>query len=995
MAQPRDPDAIREDEMQYGAVGMTREEMDEKYPNRPRNHSKTLPFHDLFTRLFNPLNENKKQPARGKLPRRAGHGPSPQEQRRRVIEAFIARWRKNVGDDFYPALRLILPDKDRDRGVYGLKENAIGKLLVKLTKIDKNSDDGYGLLHWKIPGQTAASRLAGDFAGRCYEVLSKRPMRTTVGNMTIAQVNAQLDKLAAASGEAESLAIFETLYARMNADEMMWLIRIILKQLKVGASEKTILHLWHPDGETLFSVSSSLQRVCWELYDPRVRLEREEAGVGLMQCFQPQLAQFQMPTSFQKMVELLRPTNDDAEFWIEEKLDGERMQMHVVQDASHPGGWRFRFWSRKAKDYTYLYGDGLLDDGSSLTRHLTQALAPGVRNLILDGEMITWDMGLDKMVPFGTLKSAAISEQKKRMGDDDDSAGHRPLFRVFDMLYLNDKQLTQYTLRDRRRALEKAIRPVHRRLEIHQLTRATTADAIEPLLREVVANASEGLVLKNPRSMYRLNSRNDDWLKVKPEYMSEFGESLDCVVIGGYYGSGRRGGMLSSFLCGLRVTANHVQAGANPEKCFSFFRVGGGFSTDDYAEIRHHTEGKWRTWNASKPPSEFIELAGGERRQIERPDMWIRPRDSVVVSVKAASIGPSDNFARGITLRFPRFRKLRLDRSWDSALTLEELENLQRKVDEESLTKAMTVEDTKRRKPKRVKRELVIAGDEDAPLPAEPLQGRRTGIFEGLEFSVLSESPRPYKKSKAQLEAIIKENGGSISQRATALSQTVLLADKKTVKVASLIKAGAVDIIRPIWIQDCLEPGDGGAAVLLPFEERHLLHATEETRTAAARNTDQFGDGFARSVSVEELKRTTDAMTAKRESSTDADTAVAAFLAELDERAKGVSYMRAFMFARCVVRLLAVDEDCVTRRAVDKLALYVRYAGGRCVGEDEEVVATHVVIVGEDAERVRRLADEVRGRMAGGRRLARLVNGSWVEDCWGERTLLDEERYAV
>jgi len=589
--------------------------------------------------LFNPLNENKKQPAGGPARKKGPHGAhslSPQEQRRHIIERFITRWRKDVGDDFYPALRLILPDKDRDRGVYGLKESAIGKLLVKLMKIDKNSEDGYNLLHWKIPGQTMAARLAGDFAGRCFEVISKRPMRTDVGDMTIAEVNEQLDRLAASSGEGENLRIFETFYNRMNAEEMMWLIRIILKQMKVGATEKTFLYLWHPDGEALFSVSSSLRRVCWELYDPAMRLEQEEAGISLMQCFQPQLAQFQMPASFQRMIELLRVTEEDPEFWIEEKLDGERMQMHMIEDPDHPGGMRFCFWSRKAKDYSYLYGNGFMDGNSALTRHLKNAFASGVRNLILDGEMITWDMGIDKIVPFGTLKTAALSEQQNKSNSD--AAGHRPLFRVFDILYLNDKQLTQYTLRDRRRALEKAVNPVHRRLEIHSYTPATSADAIEPLLREVVANASEGLVLKNPRSMYRLNSRNDDWLKVKPEYMSEFGESLDCLIIGGYYGSGRRGGMLSSFLCGLRVTQNHIQAGANPEKCFSFFKVGGGFRGEDYAEIRHHTEGKWIEWDAKNPPSEYIELGGGEAKQLERPDMWIRPKDSVVVSVKAASV---------------------------------------------------------------------------------------------------------------------------------------------------------------------------------------------------------------------------------------------------------------------------------------------------------------------------------------------------------------------
>jgi DNA ligase 4 len=532
-----------------------------RYPNRPHNCSKTLAFHELFTTLFNPLNDNKKKPTGPPVARakQGPHGllnPSPHEARRLIIERFISRWRNEVGNDFYPALRLIIPEKDRDRAMYGLKEKAIGKLLVRLMKIDKNSEDGHNLLNWKLPGQTVASRMAGDFAGRCFEVLSKRPMRTSVGDMRIAEVNELLDKLSAAQKEENQLPIFEIFYKRMNAEELLWLIRIILRQMKVGATEKTFLDLWHPDGEALFNVSSSLRRVCWELTDPSIRLEGDEAGITLMQCFQPQLAQFQMH-SFQKMVDNMCPTEDDTEFWIEEKLDGERMQLHLIEDNTIPGGKRFCFWSRKAKDYTYLYGSGFGDENSALTQHIKGAFDPLVRNLILDGEMITWDPESDIMVPFGTLKTAALSEQRNPY----QNTGQRPLLRVFDILYLNDEPLTRYTLRDRRRALERVVKDVHRRLEIHQYESAHSAEAIEPLLRKVVAEASEGLVLKNPRSMYRLNSRNDDWMKVKPEYMTEFGESLDCVVIGGYYGSGHRGGRLSSFLCGLRVDQNQVQKG--------------------------------------------------------------------------------------------------------------------------------------------------------------------------------------------------------------------------------------------------------------------------------------------------------------------------------------------------------------------------------------------------------------------------------------------------
>jgi DNA ligase-4 len=127
--------------------------------------------------------------------------------------------------------------------MYGLKEKAIGKLIVKVLKINPSSDDGHSLLNWKLPGQTTASRMAGDFAGRCYEVLSKRAMRQQAGDMRIAEVNELLDRLASVSKEEDQLPIFVTFYNRMNADELQWIVRIILRQMKIGASEKTILEV--------------------------------------------------------------------------------------------------------------------------------------------------------------------------------------------------------------------------------------------------------------------------------------------------------------------------------------------------------------------------------------------------------------------------------------------------------------------------------------------------------------------------------------------------------------------------------------------------------------------------------------------------------------------------------------------------------------------------------------------------------------------------------
>ncbi|ORY59047.1 DNA ligase [Pseudomassariella vexata] len=981
----RDPGAVDEELRQYTTGGQTLEELDKKYPNRPRNHSKTLLFSQLYECLFNPLNNNKKQPT-GPATSRAKTGPhgpskmSPQEQRRIIVERFISRWRAEVGDDFYPALRLIIPNQDRDRGVYGLKENNIGKILVKIMKIDKNSEDGYNLLHWKLPGQSAASRMAGDFAGRCYDVLSKRPMRTEVGDMRIAEVNEWLDKLSAASGEKEQLPIFEIFYQRMNPEELMWLIRIILKFMKVGATERTFFDIWHPDAEALFSVSSSLRRVCWELSDPSYRLNQEETNVHIMQCFQPQLAQFQFSGSFRKMVDSLtraNPLEDDNEYWIEEKLDGERMQMHMKEDSNSPGGFQFFFASRKGHDYTYLYGSNFEDEKSALSCHLKDAFAPGVRNLILDGEMVTWDMELDKIMNFGTLKTAALSEQKKLYSQN----GARPLFRVFDILHLNGQCLSQYTLRDRRNALAKAVPGVHRRLEIHPYLAATSPDEIEPQLRKVVAEASEGLVLKNPRSMYRLNSRNDDWIKVKPEYLNDFGESVDVVIIGGYYGSGHRGGRLSSFLCGLRADENDITIkGVNPEKCYSFCKVGGGFRAEDYAEIRHHTEGKWHEWDRKNPPTNYIELGSGVEKQAEQPDVWIRPSESVVISVKAASAGSSEQFARGITLRFPRFKGLRLDKSWDSALDYREFLNLKKHADEMNKSKAMEME-TRRRPTKRTKKEIVIAGQEAAPAEFD---GPRSKVFEGLELCVLTESTAP-KKTKSQLETLIKQNGGIISQQPIPRSHMRLIGEKKVVKVASMIKAGDVDVLKPNWVLDCIAQN-----FLLPEEPRHLFHVSDALKEWAAENVDEFGDSYARDLDVSELRNLLADMP-KHEIIYEPFNKLG-FLQQLEEHGHDFGGLKGHLFRKLVV-YFARGLDVSSSTAL-KLENWVKFGGGRITEDLDDESITTVVVISSDGTSERELAAEVRSVISCRQRIPHVTSQKWIEDCWKESTLLDEERYA-
>lgn len=991
----------------YASDVQGRQQFDEQWPSRPHNHSPTLPFSHLIKSLFEPLTRPIPTGAAAKA-RRAASKVSPTEQRHNVIERFFSHWRNEVGDDIYPAMRLIIPLQDRERGVFRLKEQTIAKLLIKLMKISPTSEDGYNLLNWKVPGNSASSRLAGDFAGRCFEALDKRPLRTEPGDMRIGEVNQLLDKLAAAGGEAEQLPIFEEFYRRMNPQELQWLIRIILKQMKIGATEKTFLNLWHADGDALFNVSSSLRHVCWELWRPEVRLTEEKKNLNLMQCFQPQLASFSMTTTFEKMVEKLRLPDDDPLFYIEEKLDGERMQLHMELDESVPGGYRFGWWSRKGKNYTSLYGESLGDEESSLTRYLKGAFSDNVTSCILDGEMIAWDPAMNKTLAFGTLKTAALNVQKNPF----DKQGWRPMYRVFDCLFLNDKDLTRHPLRIRREVLGGGVkkepgkpdrilpgviaRPVPGRFEIHPTKSSSSPSDIEPMLRDIIANSSEGLVIKNPHSSYVLNERPTTWIKVKPEYMTEYGENLDCVIIGGYYGSGRRGNMKSSFLCGLRAPAADIDAGiAGPETFYSFFKVGGGLTAQDYASIEHQTEGKWQPWNANAS-SKYIVLAGGDKH-FERPDVWIRPSHSIVIEVKAASSEPTTSFMVGQTLRFPRYVRHRHDKTWDNgALDMDRWHAVQSQVEEEVKSKKEMEFQNRRRTHKRQRRELTVAGENEYV----PVVNVESKLFKGMTFFVPAGSAEP-KKTKAELENLIRQHGGAYVQQPNRVldGDVVPLADRPDApRVRAVMKFDGVTVIKPRWLFDCIRSN-----YLLPYETDHLFQATDDMRALAAQYTDPYGDSYCRDVDVDEMRALFRDMEAGAgHSSRDvAGFDVGAFYDQLEARGHELPRSRGYVFRGCRV-LLAAAAD-VSELTLARLRSTVGFGNGKVVAadgnlEEEGEGVTHVVVVSRcgDTDGERTVAAEVRRRIServGLGKVPRVVTVKWLEDCWKEETRVGEERY--
>ncbi|PVG04723.1 putative DNA ligase [Serendipita vermifera] len=758
------------------------------YPPEPQNFGET-PVFGTLTLLFEAIQNERRQ-----------------DKRRLMLEKWFQLWRQRVGPNFYPVLRLILPHKDRERAVYHSKEANIAKALIAVMGIEK-APDAARLLNWKRPVGNQQS-MAGDFPALAYEIMSKRSS-VIEGDLRIDQLNQLLDDLSRKGSKLEhQKRIFSQLFLKCTPGELRWVIRIILKDLNVGVKETTVLGAFHSDAIAVFNSCSDLKRVAYQLWDPTHHSEETEKTVQMFRSFAPMLSK-RPPKSLADIVKRY----GGITFKAEEKLDGERIQLHKR-------GAQYFYSSRKSKDYTYLYGKH--PGEGSLTPYIHDAFNPEVKECILDGEMLVWDPVSERYLPFGTLKQHAGETEatSKRQYSP------RPCFKVFDLVYLNGKSLTEESLSYRKRNLNNVFTPVEGRLEIMQQFDLNTTKDIENLLQNVVETRGEGLIIKHPNSTYVLNGRVDNWIKLKPEYMDGQSETFDLLVVGGKYGTGIRGGGVSTLICGIRD--DRPSAGSTP-KWVSFSRLGSGLSFADFVTIRAKP---WKEWG-SKGPDFFMTAP---RSHDDKGDVYLEPEDSFVVTVKAAEIISSDQYNLKLTLRFGRILRIREEFGPEDVATVSEvLEQIA--AGKKRKQEAETSGANKRRKMggrKKVRISLcfpVSISYIHQAIVSSAFQGAKTdsdtksNIFSGKTFVVYPAAQAVVPYQKVELEQVIRANGGTIRSRRSGNPDEVLIYGGKNQPpdIKAIVRDGEQDIIYPQWILDSVKKKQ-----VLPFRSKYIFHSTTQ-----------------------------------------------------------------------------------------------------------------------------------------------------------------------
>ncbi|TYJ59128.1 hypothetical protein B9479_000117 [Cryptococcus floricola] len=172
---------------------------------------------------------------------------------------------------------------------------------------------------------------------------------------------------------------------------------------------------------------------------------------------------------------------------------------------------------------------------------------------------------------------------------------------------------------------------------------------------------------------YEPDQRSQGWLKVKKDYLEGLGDSLDLVPIGAWWGSGRKAGWWSPIL----LACHNPESGALEAVC----KCMSGFSDAFYKDLtkRYPAEGMPEKCNKTTPLG-YIDTNG------LTPDVWFDP--SEVWEIRGADITLSPVYPaassalgseRGLSVRFPRFMKIREDKTWEEATTSEQFADMYRK----------------------------------------------------------------------------------------------------------------------------------------------------------------------------------------------------------------------------------------------------------------------------------------------------------------------------
>ena len=398
-------------------------------------------------------------------------------------------------------------------------------------------------------------REGGDLGLTALNILKLKTQTTfTAEKITVERVYDTLFKIAKLEGKGSQDLKMKYISSMLNDAtpvEAKFVMKILLGTLRLGVAENTVMDALaiaftgkkenKEEIENAYNVSSDLGKVSLVIATDGFE-ELKKFKISLFNPIRPMLAdRVKSETeAIKKMPQL---------FAAEYKLDGERVQIHKQMN-------KIILFSRRLENITQYYPDIIENAGKSIN----------VDEGIFEAEIVPINENTGEFLPFQELM------HRRRKHKLEEAVLQYPItVNFFDVLYFDDKNCLNLEYTKRREILEKVVKEDNFS-KLVPMSLVKNENEIEDFLENSINSGCEGLMLKTPNAGYRAGARGSNWLKLKREYRNELGDSLDLVVIGAYFGRGRRTGLYGTLLLGTY----------NPEKDNfpSICKVGTGFTDE-------------------------------------------------------------------------------------------------------------------------------------------------------------------------------------------------------------------------------------------------------------------------------------------------------------------------------------------------------------------------------------------------------------------------------
>ncbi|KAG5639231.1 hypothetical protein H0H81_005305 [Sphagnurus paluster] len=459
--------------------------------------------------------------------------------------------------------------------------------------------------------------------------------------LTIPFVFQNLKDIALTSGnssQAKKVSIITKLLAACQDFEAKYIVRSLEGKLRIGNAERSVLvAIAHA------AVLAERER-SHKKWSPEKLAARLEEGANIIKAVYSELPSYDevIPALLEHGIDgirshckltpgvplkpmLAKPTKaigevldrfENKRFTCEYKYDGERAQVHKLADGS------VAVFSRNSEDMSKKYPD--------LVEQLPKCIKDSTKSFVLDAEAVAIDRVTGKLMPFQEL-----SRRKRKDVKVEDIQVRVCLF-AFDLLYLNGEPLLQQSLFDRRKLLREHFAIVPGEFDFAKSSDSETTEEIQIFLEESVKDGCEGLMVKmldSDASFYEPSRRSVNWLKLKKDYLAGIGDSLDLVVVGGYYGKGKRTNVYGAFLLACYDS--------DSEEYQTICKIGTGFSEE---ALQAHYE--------TLKPLELAKVRGDVKVGGAKPDVWFEPQIVWEVLTADLSLSPVYTAAQGLARTF-------------------------------------------------------------------------------------------------------------------------------------------------------------------------------------------------------------------------------------------------------------------------------------------------------------------------------------------------------